>query len=67
MCVTVHIAHIIVTLNYGVGAYVGFKDDMQGFAIYCVIFTCLWAITGILFVKRANDYLRLFDNKEEYQ
>ena len=34
----------LVSLNYALGAYIGFKVlERTGFGIYCVIFTFLWA------------------------
>jgi hypothetical protein len=38
---------VLVALNYAVGAYIGFNVlEKQGFGIYCVIFTFLWAGTA---------------------
>uniref|UniRef100_A0A7S1VTB8 Uncharacterized protein n=1 Tax=Grammatophora oceanica TaxID=210454 RepID=A0A7S1VTB8_9STRA len=49
--------HILVSLNYCVGVYVGFAVlERVGFGIYCVVFAFLWAacaafVGGLMFEK----------------
>lgn len=42
--------HLFVTINYGLGAVISYIRDhnMNGYFIYCVVFTGLWAISWIL-------------------
>ena len=49
----------LVSLNYALGAYIGFKVmGKTGFGIYCVIFTFLWAggaFYGSVLMGKSND------------
>jgi hypothetical protein len=51
-------SHVLVALNYLLGAYIGFTVlDRPGFGWYCIIFTALWL--GI-----ASSAARLLDNDD---
>ena len=39
--------HFFVTINYALGALISYDDDMNGYFIYCVVFTVLWGISWI--------------------
>jgi hypothetical protein len=45
------ITHLIVSMNYALGAYMSFivgKKVYMNFAIYCTVFTCLWSLSAYI-------------------